>query len=242
MTPNLYLDLDGTLLDVADRYWNVHVDTMADLGCAPVERARYWASKRRGLPESEIVRAAVVDRAAMDRYLETRDIRLETARYLAFDRPVVPDLDGVLAMLADRFAVSLVTLRKDRCLLNDQLHRLGLQSKFVSVLSPRAGRERTSRDARLKAALLRDHHAPAGDDMIVGDTEADVHAGRELGIRTCGVLSGLRDEASLLALKPDRIIRDIADLVENRGNPSARRETMSRSPLRPSDANQGRTC
>ena len=44
------------------------------------------------------------------------------------------------------------------------------------------------------------------NDFFVGDTGKDIQAGKALGMRTIGVLSGFRNEERLLKYNPDFII------------------------------------
>jgi phosphoglycolate phosphatase len=48
-------------------------------------------------------------------------------------------------------------------------------------------------------------------DWIVGDTGKDIKAGKDLGIRTCAVLSGFLNEEMLRAYMPDRVIPGVVD-------------------------------
>ena len=47
--------------------------------------------------------------------------------------------------------------------------------------------------------------------MIIGDTEADIITGKNLGLYSIGVLSGIRSEDFLKKLNPDLIIKSIKD-------------------------------
>jgi hypothetical protein len=47
---------------------------------------------------------------------------------------------------------------------------------------------------------------------MVGDTEADVGAGRLTGVRTVAVLSGIRNRDLLLRAGPDFLLEDIREL------------------------------
>jgi pyrophosphatase PpaX len=53
---------------------------------------------------------------------------------------------------------------------------------------------------------------PASQAVFVGDTEADIVAGRAAGIATVGVTYGFFGE-TIAACKPDHLIRDIAELT-----------------------------
>ena len=47
---------------------------------------------------------------------------------------------------------------------------------------------------------------------MIGDTEADIRAGQELGLVTCATLSGIRSASELAKAHPDHMITSIADI------------------------------
>ena len=49
---------------------------------------------------------------------------------------------------------------------------------------------------------------------MVGDTEADIGAGRLVGLHTAGVLCGIRDREHLAAARPDALLDDIRALPQ----------------------------
>ncbi len=205
----LFFDLDGPLLDVSPRYVALHRALLADAGVSPMPGPLYWQRKRAVCPEEVILAELGVREGAA--YLRQRLERIETAEYLAFDRPW-PWTHAVLARLSLRAPLVLVTARACRPLLLEQLDRLGLASYFQEILSEPAGR----RVDEQKAALIRDcldrhRRGPAGCWMV-GDTEADVGAGRLAGVRTVAVLCGIRDRDLLLRAGPDFLVEDIREL------------------------------
>jgi phosphoglycolate phosphatase-like HAD superfamily hydrolase len=49
---------------------------------------------------------------------------------------------------------------------------------------------------------------------IAGDTEADIEAGKQFGVTTIGILSGIRNETQLRTQTPDAIKLHLMDAVE----------------------------
>jgi phosphoglycolate phosphatase len=202
----LFFDLDGPLLDVSPRYIALHRALLGESGMAG---PAYWERKRAACPEEAIL----VEIGALDRppYLRRRLELIETAEYLAFDRPW-PWAHAILTRLSAAHPLVLVTARSRRPLLLEQLDRLGLAHFFHEVLSTAAGR----RVDEQKAALMRDyldrHGLPHEGHAIIGDTEADIGAGRLLGLRTVAVLSGIRNRELLLRAEPDYLLDDIREL------------------------------
>ena len=106
----------------------------------------------------------------------------------------------------------IVTARACRPLLLEQLDRLGLTPFFHEVLSVPAGRHVDEQKAELIRDYLARHTREAAGSWMVGDTEADVLAGRLVGLRTVAVLSGIRDRDLLLRANPDHLVADIREL------------------------------
>jgi phosphoglycolate phosphatase-like HAD superfamily hydrolase len=52
----------------------------------------------------------------------------------------------------------------------------------------------------------------APEDFVVGDSDADVLAGKAVGGRTVAVTTGLRDRAVLEAMGPEFLIRRLGEL------------------------------
>jgi phosphoglycolate phosphatase-like HAD superfamily hydrolase len=202
--PTLYLDLDGTLLDIREKYFRLHCRIAADLGCEALSDATFWARKRRGaalealLPDWE--------EAARAEYGRRWPAEVESPLCTRFDR-LVPGARQALARLAPEFELVLLTLRHDGQELRRQLRHLGVEGVFSRLL--------VSGDyggpGLTKVQLLRLTDPPKRS-IVVGDTEEDIRAGRALGSAVIAVLTGMRDRAFLAALGPDLIIESVARL------------------------------
>jgi phosphoglycolate phosphatase-like HAD superfamily hydrolase len=55
---------------------------------------------------------------------------------------------------------------------------------------------------------------PAADLWMVGDTEADMMAAKNHGVKAIGVLCGIRDRAQLSLYQPDLILSDLSEAVD----------------------------
>jgi phosphoglycolate phosphatase len=206
----LFFDLDGPILDVSPRYAALHEALVEEFGGRAMEAGLYWRRKRAVCAEEAILAELGVGEQAPE-YVRRRLELIETRPFLACDRPW-PWAGAVLTALAKRHVLVMVTARAQRGALVDQLTRLELRRHFQEVLSSPAG----SNVGQQKAALIRDYlgrtRAPAGEHWIIGDTEADIDAGKWLGLRTVAVLSGIRDEEHLRAAGPDFLLNDIREL------------------------------
>jgi 2-phosphoglycolate phosphatase len=88
---------------------------------------------------------------------------------------------------------------------------LGLESTFGPVL----GREACANPkphAEPVLAVLNEFPVAKEKAIIIGDTEVDVAAGKNAGIKTCGVLYGFGDPEVVKDSSPDFIAADVAQL------------------------------
>lgn len=204
--PILYLDLDGTLLDIREKYYRLHLRIASDLGREALPRATFWARKRRGLALEALL--PDWEEGALAEYSRRWLAEIELPTYTGFDR-LVPGAREALTRLAPEFDLVLVTLRRDGQELRRQLQRLGLAQLFSRLLvsGDHAGVEPT------KVQLLSLTVPPdERQSVVVGDSEEDVRAARALGSPVIAVLTGIRDRAFLTTLSPDLIIESVAQL------------------------------
>lgn len=196
---DLYFDLDGPIVDVSARYYDLYVSLLAESQCTPLERREYWDLKRERVAEERILArtgAKVADYAAR------RLAVIETEAWLRVDT-VHPWALSVLGDLATRHRLTLVTLRSRPDLLATELKRLGIDGYWDDVLVADGRQTAEAGSGQLKEVLIRalDTFDPL-QSVIVGDTEGDILAGHRLAIHTVAVLSGIRSEAYLRSLSP----------------------------------------
>lgn len=203
----VYLDLDGTILDIAERYYRIHCDVCRSLGLVPIAAAEYWELKRDRRDLDNLPGRVAADLS--QRYRQERVARIEAPEYLAHDR-LLPGARQALTTLATRDRLVLVTLRHNPAAVYQQLRELSIDFVFDQIITGHAVDEPSW---RAKARLIeRDNHSGHLPAVIVGDTEADVLAGKSLGIATIAVLSGIRSRSFLEGLQPNRLIASIAVL------------------------------
>lgn len=199
----LFLDLDGVLLDVSARYYKVHADICAELGTDPGTFEGFWEGKRRRASVEEL---SGLPRAAALEYRKRWTLLIESPDYLPLD-VWLPQARTALLLLNRAYTVVVVTLRRRKDALRAQLKELSFP-KVAQVLSAAP----KTRPWDTKAGLIRSSPHFTGNDVVVGDTEVDIRAGRELGATTVGVLSGLRAKPLLAEESPDLMIESVAEL------------------------------
>ncbi|HEY0513841.1 MAG TPA: HAD family hydrolase [Thermoanaerobaculia bacterium] len=204
----IFLDLDGTVLDVSARYHRVHQDIVERHGGWPFPHSVYWEAKRNLVPETEIlIRCGLSPETAREADAQRRQ-EIEGSEVLQLDEPW-PYMADVLDELEDLGRLAIVTLREHRDRLDRQVTSLMLPLYFKHVI---AGPGDGTRQA--KAALLRRSGISWGPgSVLAGDTEVDVASGRALGLRTVAVGCGLRTPELLAPWSPDALLDDLRQLA-----------------------------
>lgn len=201
----LYFDLDGTLVDVRKRHYAAYADTMRELGLTPLPEQTYWDARRDGASNADLMGS--VDAECQSRFAEKWLERVESPSYVRLDT-LIPGARATLAALRESYELVLVTMRQDRASLLEQLDELSLR-KFFSAVYSRDG----SDEPQSKSKLIRLFGNSVRDDAtVIGDSEADVEAARDLGIESVCVTSGVRSRRYLDGLEPDEVVSTIVQL------------------------------
>jgi phosphoglycolate phosphatase len=195
------LDLDGPILDGVDRHYSCYSDILKERGFAPVPLDIYWDMKRRGINRRELLQRS--DAAGFyDEFLQAWLQRIEQKNYLELDRLQFKVPEILESWQRSGLKTLLVTLRSNTENVLWQLDYFGIRRLFTEVIVVN-GR---SADANKAVAISR--HLGAGDlntAVWVGDTEIDITAAKEVGVKVCAVTCGLRTAEYLAPLQPDML-------------------------------------
>ena len=203
----IFCDLDGTLIDVSARHYKVYMDTIIECGGVPIAKDVYWDLKRKKTKWPVLLEMSGVSPDGERDFLDRFIVKIEDPEYLRTDTilpGVIKALDG-LRMLGDCY---LVTLRRNRQNVLWELEYLGLTPHFTDVLTGHS--ETDGYDVKIQ---LIGEKLGSDRGVMIGDTEADVIAGKQLGLQTFAVTSGIRDQAFLVDLKPDYIVDGMTEVV-----------------------------
>jgi phosphoglycolate phosphatase len=207
-----YIDLDGPLLDVSEKYHRVYKTIVEDLGGRPLPKEDYWELKRQRADMAQILDRSKLSASAQTAYASSRLDIIETPKFLLYDR-LQPGAVQTLARLRVKHDLFLVTLRTRATALRRELERLGLIPFFRGILSaPADSQSRHLTKVRLIKSL---GEGQAREAIVVGDTETDIAAGKELGFTTVAVLDGIRARQILSDCGPDYIIETFSDLPQH---------------------------
>jgi phosphoglycolate phosphatase-like HAD superfamily hydrolase len=206
----LFLDLDGPLVDVSERYFRVHRDIVEQWGGRATDKAAYWERKRDRQPLPALLASGGNGHIPAADYLAQWLSRIELPAYLECDA-VFPGALEQLARLGRSHRLVLVTLRQRPDHLAGELERLQLRAFFGAVLS---ASPTVAQGWETKQRLMGQSGFLTKTAWIVGDTEIDIRAGKGLGLTTVAVLSGIRNRAHLARERPDFLVKDIGELSQ----------------------------
>lgn len=223
MRHRLFTDFDGPLMDVSERYYQVYLYCLEQIkqprqAVVSLNKGEFWRLKRARVPEREIAYRSGLILQGQDRdFAELRGEVVHSKPFFPFDCLhdwAVPTLD-----LARRSGIELaiMTMRRQSELL-PVLEQYGLVRFFPANLCfcLRDDYPKTY-DTQDKPRLMLEAVArlPFVDrHWIVGDTEADIIAGKRFNCTTIGVLSGIRNRSQLQLHHPDYIVQDLVAAVQ----------------------------
>ncbi len=203
----IFLDLDGPLLDGRARHYHCYRVILEKFGFKPVAIDEYWEMKRSLVSRRDLLRMSGAEEI-YDDFLAAWLAIIESADALALDRLQ----DGVIECLrqwkSQGIELTLVTMRKDAGALERQLNTMGLRQFLDAVLvcDHAQGGEGKAGSVR---ALLQDR-VRTNEALWVGDTEADWEAARSLGCDIVLVENGLRNAEYLRTLGNARVVPSIS--------------------------------
>ena len=202
---NLFFDLDGTLVDSRDRLYQLFCDLS---GQNELTYEQYWILKR-SMHDHEyiLVNYLGYDKLRVEKFNADWLTLIETPRYLSMDRPF-PFTKFVLQELAERgHFLYLMTARQSKEQVFKQLNEYGLREYFLDVF--------VTETIKTKARLIQGAGLKLfAGDVCIGDTGEDVRTAKLLGVKSLAILSGFRDQATLLTYGPDYIEDDIQSIFK----------------------------
>jgi len=202
----IFLDLDGPLLDGKERHYFCYQTILKRFGFEPVGIDEYWASKR-GLAGLSGVLDMSGAGAIHDDFVAAWRLIIESPEALALDRVQEGAINCLRHWKEMGIRLTLVTMRKNRRALEEQLELTGLRQFLDAILvcdhvNGGGGKADAARCA------LQDN-MKMNNTMWIGDTEIDWDAAQLLGCRIVLVENGLRCREYLCTLNSSVIVPSI---------------------------------
>jgi phosphoglycolate phosphatase len=240
-TATVFCDFDGPIIDVSARYYSTYRLALANIqkyysgdlpiSLTPLSQEEFWQMKRNRLPDIEIAGKSGLPPESIDSFLAQVNEIVNHPDLLYQDK-IQPGVSWALNLLCAKGAqLVLVTLR-DQDQAEGILAEAGLRHLFTGIFGTKAQAEAAyANSIELKTRLLRSAVAahwpleirdrqPA---WMIGDTEADIWAGRNMGIDTLALTCGIRSREYLQQQSPSCILEDLISasnyLLRDSGDP-----------------------
>lgn len=182
---NAFVDFDGTIVDVMERYHGILQSYLLSTKSAPlIDFENYINLKRERLKDHEIVkRLCNLDINIAD-YKRIKRDKLEQIEWLKKDKLIGDPKKAYTILRRKNFNVILLTQRRSKENLLKQIRQLNIADCFdeIIVVNP-------DMISNPKMAYLKNHYGD--EDIIIGDGDAELFCAEQLHIKGYFVKTGL---------------------------------------------------
>ena len=218
----LITDFDGPIIDVSERYYRVYQFCLEktrrlDQVVQKLPKAEFWQLKRSRIPEKQIALNSGLDEAQAQEFAQLRRQTVHTEPYFDYDTLAPGAVDALLKIQQAGIDLAVMTMRRVRELdYAFKKHDLGrfFPENRCYCLSNDYVKTRDIEDKPLLMARALKELPPATDIWMVGDTEADITAAKNYGVKVMAVECGIRDRTQLELYHPDLIVKDFSAAVD----------------------------
>ncbi|MEH2110349.1 HAD family hydrolase [Nostoc sp.] len=218
----LITDFDGPIIDVSERYYRVYQFCLEKTRrpgqvVQQLPKAEFWQLKRSRVPEKQIALNSGLDEAQAQEFAQLRRQTVHTEAYFNYDTLAPGAVDALLKIQEAGIDLAVMTMRRVQEL--DYAFKKYDLGKFFPenrcyCLSNDYVKTRDIEDKPLLMARALRELPPATDTWMVGDTEADITAAKNYGIKVMAVESGIRDRTQLELYHPNLIVKDFSTAVD----------------------------
>ncbi|MEH2066383.1 MAG: HAD family hydrolase [Nostoc sp.] len=218
----LITDFDGPIIDVSERYYRVYQFCLEKTRrpnqvVQELPKGEFWQLKRSRIPEKQIALNSGLDEAQAQEFAQLRRQTVHTEHYFNYDTLAPGAVDALLKIQEAGIDLAVMTMRRVREL-EYAFNKYDLGRFFPEdrryCLSNDYVKTRDIEDKPLLMARALKELPPAADTWMVGDTEADITAAKNHGIKVMAVELGIRDRTQLELYHPDLIVKDFSTAVD----------------------------
>ncbi len=188
---NLFIDLDGTIIDISVKYNYVYYKLRSKYQLPDLD---YWKMRSSGLSFNDGLKLIGLSRSKIEEFHDDWISNIEAIDALDHDKLLVGVSDK-LSSLSEEHNLILCTSRKNFVNLDLQVKNLGI-GNFFEVLMPTL--DGNSKGNTILNYFDRKKITNYSKDWIIGDTSQDMIAGTHAKINACGVLTGISSESDLI--------------------------------------------
>ncbi len=204
-SPNLFFDLDGPILDVKNRYYNVYKKFIKAHSGKPLTIKKYWGLKRKKISIKDLLQKSSC-KSSEDEHIKFLKKFRESAQFIKLDK-LQPGAKKALKDLCKTHNIHLVTMRKNPQVLIKQLESLGLTNFFNDILVKFSQESKW----RTKAELIKAKNLDSKQGIFIGDTETEILAAKELNFKNITITNGIREASIVKAQKPSYTCKNMLE-------------------------------
>ena len=206
----IILDLDGTIVDSKEAYLEAARTAFATIGQKTVNIKLVMEIPKRleqNLPIGDVVKG-IDTRKFLETYLKAY------YQLTATKTRLIPNVLDTVRKLSERAKLALITMRYvPRKEIIGELEKCGLAKYFEYVLTALdTDNPKPSPEAITKCT--EQLNIQTCECVVVGDSVADIKAGKKAGAKTVAVLSGIFSRRELEREKPDLILENVNELPD----------------------------
>jgi HAD superfamily hydrolase (TIGR01509 family) len=203
----IFLDLDGTIVDSTQAYFEASQTAYKAIGQEPLKLAESLQIPKR-LEQGQSISSLVNGdtKQFLGIYLKSYYLFTKTKT-----KPL-PEISATLENLSKKAKLALITMRHvPRQSIIQELERFDLAKYFSHIVTAMdTEKPKPSPEALIKCVKALD--VDICDCIIAGDSVNDVRAGKAAGAKTVALLSGLYFCEELAKEQPDLILPQLCDL------------------------------
>lgn len=181
----VFFDFDGTLSDMSERWWRLHVDAIKKYGGQPVTKKEYFNQKRNAVSERIIVQKHL-EESNIQKYIEQRIKWIEKNTYLDYDH-LIPNASVILKAWSKKGDLILFTKRNSKQNFLRQVKKYDIK-KYFSRLLITSGLE--------KEEVLKKEYTPAQlkNAYLITDSLEETKMAKKLGMKVLTIAYGTRSQ------------------------------------------------
>ncbi len=215
-------DFDGPIMDVSERYYRVYQFCLEQTRHPEQEvrqmpKAEFWQLKRACVPEQKIGLLSGLEDEQAKEFARLRKQTVHSLHYMAYDTLAPGAVAALEKVQQAEIDLAVLTMRRvseleyafkkydlERFFPKDRCYRLA--NDYVKT------RDIDDKPQLMAGALA--ELPPADETWMVGDTEADMVAAKNNGVKVIAVLCGIRDRSQLERYEPDIIVNNLSEAVD----------------------------